>query len=463
MQINGYYVNDWLGKDKIPVQEPQQWYAGMSMSQTNTPQTLPPTLPSVTPTLSIPSNGLLQINGVEWNKYSNGANSATTATKGYTSASQQAYTVSQMQDAANAALAAGYYSVADAIRTGGADAQQYTKWVYDNLDVTQKQATVVSDASRMYPVYASAMIKAGDAAEKSAGQTDMINTALSQVGMNVSYAGIANAISTNLGSQNFKGMGDTRIKNPIEGQVNLIGAGISASTIYSKVGNLIGAQPFGKIGTSAKGNIEGQMNMTGQGVNANTIYGNVSKKSEAQPWANIGRMMAQQMAYGLEDATSSMRYVMDAVYNGMVNSLYRTPWSSIGRYIGEEIKNGLRYIIGSFDFTVNVKANGKSYNVGGSARAYFAQGGYPQSGQAFIAGERGAELVGTVGGRTGVANRDQIASAIAQALKPMLGSGGGRTETIEVNTYLDSAIIAKANAKGQVALKKQFNMRSNAY
>ena len=204
------------------------------------------------------------------------------------------------------------------------------------------------------------------------------------------------------------------------------------------------------------------MNQTGNGVNANAIYGTVSKKTDAQPWANIGRGMAQQMAMGLEGAASTMRYVMDAVYNGMVNSLYRTPWSSIGRYIGEEIKNGLRYIIGSFDFTVNVKANGRSYNVGGSARAYFASGGYPQAGTVFVAGEAGAEAVGTIGGKTGVANRDQIASAIAQALRPMLGSGGGRTETIEVNTYLDSAIIAKANAKGQVALKKQFNMRSNA-
>lgn len=385
---------------------------------------------------------------------------------GFALAYTQALQGVQNQEQANLpyqnALEQTYFSLSNEMDKSANYGMAYKDVLVGMNEQQSANANYVGSATNKLGSYITSIISAGNASQTSAGQTGMINTELNKVGVGVNYAGIANAISTNLGGQNFKNMGDTRIKNPIEGQVNLIGAGVSASTIYNKVGNLIGAQPFSKIGTSAKGNIEGQMNMTGNGVNANAIYGTVSKKTEAQPWANIGRGMAQQMATGLEGAASTMRYVMDAVYNGMVNSLYRTPWSSIGRYIGEEIKNGLRYIIGSFDFTVNVKANGKSYNVGGSARTYFAAGGYPQAGTVFVAGEAGAEAVGTIGGKTGVANRDQIASAIAQALKPMLGSGGGRTETIEVNTYLDSAIIAKANAKGQVALKKQFNMRSNA-
>lgn len=391
-----------------------------------------------------------------------GASSAIGFALAYTTALKGVQTQEQANLPYQNALEQTYFSLSNQMDKSANYGMAYKDVLVGMNEQQSANANFVGSATNKLGSYITSIISAGNASQTSAGQTGMINTELNKVGIGVNYAGIANAISTNLGGQNFKNMGDTRIKNPIEGQVNLIGAGVSASTIYNKVGNLIGAQPFSKIGTSAKGNIEGQMNMTGNGVNANTIYGTVSKKTEAQPWANIGRGMAQQMAMGLEGATATMRYVMDAVYNGMVNSLYRTPWSSIGRYIGEEIKNGLRYIIGSFDFTVQVKANGKSYNVGGSARAYFAAGGYPQAGTVFVAGEAGAEAVGTIGGKTGVANRDQIASAIAQALKPMLGSGGGRTETIEVNTYLDSAIIAKANAKGQVALKKQFNMRSNA-
>ena len=43
----------------------------------------------------------------------------------------------------------------------------------------------------------------------------------------------------------------------------------------------------------------------------------------------------------------------------------------------------------------------------------FAEGGFPDEGQMFIAREAGAEMVGTIGRRTAVANNDQIVSGIA--------------------------------------------------
>ena len=48
----------------------------------------------------------------------------------------------------------------------------------------------------------------------------------------------------------------------------------------------------------------------------------------------------------------------------------------------------------------------------------FAMGGYPEQGQLFIANEAGPELVGTMGGRTAVANSDQITQGITQAVAP---------------------------------------------
>lgn len=46
---------------------------------------------------------------------------------------------------------------------------------------------------------------------------------------------------------------------------------------------------------------------------------------------------------------------------------------------------------------------------------WYAHGGFPDMGSMFIAGEAGAELVGNINGRTGVANTDQIEDAIYQA------------------------------------------------
>ena len=43
----------------------------------------------------------------------------------------------------------------------------------------------------------------------------------------------------------------------------------------------------------------------------------------------------------------------------------------------------------------------------------FAEGGFPAQGQMFIAREAGAEMVGSIGRRTAVANNDQIVSGIA--------------------------------------------------
>lgn len=46
----------------------------------------------------------------------------------------------------------------------------------------------------------------------------------------------------------------------------------------------------------------------------------------------------------------------------------------------------------------------------------FASGGYPLTGQAFIARESGPELVGTIGNRTAVVNNDQIVESVSQGV-----------------------------------------------
>lgn len=52
----------------------------------------------------------------------------------------------------------------------------------------------------------------------------------------------------------------------------------------------------------------------------------------------------------------------------------------------------------------------------------FASGGFPTTGQLFIAREAGAEMVGTLGGRTAVANNDQIVAGITNGVATANGS-----------------------------------------
>lgn len=76
------------------------------------------------------------------------------------------------------------------------------------------------------------------------------------------------------------------------------------------------------------------------------------------------------------------------------------------------------------------------------ALAFAANGGTFDSGQLFIAREAGPELVGTINGRTAVANNDQIVQAVsegvANAVSATIGKGNGKTE---VHVYLDSREI----------------------
>ena len=60
----------------------------------------------------------------------------------------------------------------------------------------------------------------------------------------------------------------------------------------------------------------------------------------------------------------------------------------------------------------------------------FATGGFPDQGQMFIARESGPEMVGRIGGKTAVANNDQIVDAIARGVYLAIGSGGMDEDTM---------------------------------
>lgn len=64
---------------------------------------------------------------------------------------------------------------------------------------------------------------------------------------------------------------------------------------------------------------------------------------------------------------------------------------------------------------VNKGTDASGKPVGGYTIEKYATGGYPTQGQLFIAREDGAEMVGSIGSKTAVANNDQITSAIASA------------------------------------------------
>lgn len=84
----------------------------------------------------------------------------------------------------------------------------------------------------------------------------------------------------------------------------------------------------------------------------------------------------------------------------------------------------------------------------------YAEGGFPETGQLFIAREAGAEMVGSIGGHTAVANNDQIVEAIKQGVyEAMQSSESGGDWTIQLvdrnGRIRGTEVITAAQRKNQ--------------
>jgi hypothetical protein len=79
---------------------------------------------------------------------------------------------------------------------------------------------------------------------------------------------------------------------------------------------------------------------------------------------------------------------------------------------------------------------------------WYGEGGLPDVGELFVAREAGPELVGSIGGRTAVANNDQIVAAVsegvAKAVSKVLGQGNSSGDVVLQVGELELGRITKS-------------------
>lgn len=91
----------------------------------------------------------------------------------------------------------------------------------------------------------------------------------------------------------------------------------------------------------------------------------------------------------------------------------------------------------------------------------YADGGFPDYGDLFIANEQGPELVGTIGNRTAVANSSTIETAIYNAVRSaMLDSTGGQSADIHVTVDIDGDTVGETVARYNAVRNRRLNGRS---
>ena len=149
-----------------------------------------------------------------------------------------------------------------------------------------------------------------------------------------------------------------------------------------------------------------------------TVWNNVAtwfSETVVEPVKSVFQKACKAIADFFTPVWLSIRQGVAGAMNGVIGAIE----SALNWVI-----KGLNNLIGGFDKIVKWAAEIIGEDWGGMtlvkevkfsriAVPTYAEGGFPEQGQMFIAREAGAEMVGNIGRRTAVANNDQIVSGIA--------------------------------------------------
>ena len=160
----------------------------------------------------------------------------------------------------------------------------------------------------------------------------------------------------------------------------------------------------------------------------------------------------------IEDAWSR---VNGWFYNNVYSPIHKT-FSWIYDSLTWPFREAMNFIQNTFG-RMHIKT--KSFDVFGAKLTipvgigFYAAGGFPDKGQLFVAREAGPEMVGRMGGRTAVANNDQIVAGISagvyNAVSAAMATGSRSSDgptRIEVPLIIGHREIARAVYEGEMEL-----------
>ena len=263
----------------------------------------------------------------------------------------------------------------------------------------------MSDVESPFGTMADSAQEAADAVEEVNAQLDETQEEVQQVIPTV-VVGPPTVIDNTGGDQGFEmevDMGDPQdLTAQIEEQLSSMDLAPKFSTddeYWSQVldpmiqqlaqGNGMTAEAGQALADSLKGDFDAALNSDDWDAGVATIMAKIKQAiSEPEEW-NVPAPDTSPIVDGLNATEAEVSNGIDRILN------------QYDRLNGVEFSTVTRVMFGT----------GGYHGVGG-----FASGGFPTTGQMFIARENGPEMVGTMGGRTAVANNDQIVSGVASGV-----------------------------------------------
>nr|DAK72975.1 MAG TPA: minor tail protein [Caudoviricetes sp.] len=186
----------------------------------------------------------------------------------------------------------------------------------------------------------------------------------------------------------------------------------------------------------------------------NTLYSTISDMT-----TNFGTVSKAQI-------TAYLLKVYDNIYNTF-DAIRQTL-----QQVSDEVTRMLNQMVSDANSLAGL--TGKKYShVGGytmqQAQRFniemFANGGFPRSGELFVAREAGPELVGSIGGKTAVGGNDQIERAIFNAVLTAMSQAmaNGSSQPIELNQKIELDGDVIYNNQQRVSARRGINFGLGAF
>lgn len=178
-------------------------------------------------------------------------------------------------------------------------------------------------------------------------------------------------------------------------------------------------------------------------------------KTSAEIGANAGKDFASNFAKQLNPIDTTMtdkgKSWGKSLKDGILSFF-------TGNSLGEKIAESIRT---SLSFNVTTQNGGSVRSILKIDKVY-ANGGYPETGSVFLAGERGAELISTSSHGTQVANRDQISASVAAGMQEATEESNAllREQNALLQALLDKDPVAPITTDSITAAMRRSNLRS---
>ena len=152
---------------------------------------------------------------------------------------------------------------------------------------------------------------------------------------------------------------------------------------------------------------------------------------------NSGKSMMNSLSDGVKNNKGVVSSALDGLSKEMT-SKFNSMSSSCQTIMKNMVKNIASSVNG---LDLSVSTTGASATIKASVKK-FADGGFPVTGEMFVAREAGPELVGRIGNKTAVANNDQIIAGIASGVED------ANKEVISAAFAVGAQIIAAIRESG---------------